>query len=31
MDIRVRYNLIDRVHEEVPANAVHLGLVCYGF
>jgi DNA-binding transcriptional LysR family regulator len=29
VDIRVRYNLIDRVHEEVLTNAVHLGLVCY--
>ena len=29
VDIRVRYNLIYQVHEEVLANAVHLGLVCY--
>ena len=29
VEIRLRYGLIDRVHEEVLDNAVDLGLVCY--
>jgi DNA-binding transcriptional LysR family regulator len=29
VEIRVRYGFIDRVHEQVLANAVDLGLVCY--
>jgi DNA-binding transcriptional LysR family regulator len=28
-DVRVRYNLIDRVHDAVLDRAAHLGLVCY--
>jgi len=29
VEIHVRYGFIDRVHEQVLANAVDLGLVCY--
>jgi DNA-binding transcriptional LysR family regulator len=29
IEINLRYGLIDRVHHEVQANAVDLGLVCY--
>ena len=29
VEIRVRYGFIDRVHEQVLANTVDLGLVCY--
>jgi DNA-binding transcriptional LysR family regulator len=29
VEIRVRYGFIDRVHEQVLANVVDLGLVCY--